>query len=82
MAQDGPKMAPRWPQDGPRTGQDDPKRHQNGPKMSPEMAGRMTGSAYAALEVVFRLFLFTRGGFGGGKSPRSGPVLGLEDFSQ
>ena len=40
------------------------------------MAGRMTGSAYAALEVVFRLFLFTRGGSGGGKSPGSGRILG------
>ena len=32
MAQDGPKMAPRWLQDGPRWLQDDPKR---GPKRVP-----------------------------------------------
>ena len=43
------------------------------------MAGRMTGSAYAALEVVFRLFLFTRGGVGGGEEPNIGPDYGLAD---
>ena len=83
MSQEGPKIAPRWPQDGPRTA---PGRPQDGPRTAPgraKMTPRGTRMAPRCLQngraddgkrlcgagsCVSSLLIY-KGGVGGGRAP-------------
>ena len=65
MAQDAPKIAPRWPQDGPNMAQD-------GPKMTPRCAQQGSRNHLKSLKTLGKINIFGRGLQLGPKKPQDG----------